>query len=59
MPFDPLNYERQPPSDDPSSRRVPGERVFLWLFAAFAVLLMLLPITPEGVADLWHYARGD
>ena len=58
MPFDPLEYQPLPPPD-PSPRRLTprSEAVLLYVVFVLAFLLMLLPVTPSGFADLIAYMR--
>lgn len=59
MPFDPLDYKPPPTPRDPSPRKLTprSEAVLLYIIFAFAFLLMLLPITPTGFADLVAFMR--
>ena len=59
MPFDPLDYRPPTPPSDPSPRRMTprSEAVLLYVVFGLAFLLMLLPVTPSGFADLVAYLR--
>ena len=59
MPFDPLGYEPPPPPPDSSPRRLTprSEAALLYVVFGLAFLLMLLPVTPSGFADLIAYLR--
>ena len=59
MQFDPLDYQPRPPPPDPLPRRLTrrSEAVLLYVVFGLAFLLMLLPVTPSGFADLVAYLR--
>ena len=59
MQFDPLDYQPPPPPPDPLPRRLTrrSEAVLLYVVFGLAFLLMLLPVTPDGFAELVAYLR--
>ncbi|MFC0410883.1 hypothetical protein [Roseomonas elaeocarpi] len=55
MPFDGTNFPPRPNEPRPVSRQ---ERFFVAVAIVVTLLMMLMPISPAGVAGLIHYFWG-
>lgn len=60
MPFDGTDFDPQPPTPPPRPRGMSrrDESILLWLALAFALGLLVLPVSADALVDIVRYVQG-